>query len=185
MTEPRRDDALLWLDVETTGLNSNTDFLLEVGLRLTDLDGNTLAETDVQINYPQLQQIKSTTIDVVKSMHEKNGLWEECRHGLSLHTATNVLCNWVNDNNAWGMPLMGSSVDFDRGFVNKKMASLGVMFHYRNINISSIKELCRRLNPDLFSQMENLAETHRVRDCLDWSVYQYKFYKTNFFKVRY
>lgn len=187
MPEPTNPDKILWCDIETTGLDSRDDFILEVGLLLSDLQGNVLARTSTPIYYPDVDWMRGRTSDYVRDMHDNNGLWRDCEdptRSLKIWQADTVLSGWMDMRSLGGIIMAGNSLRLDRNFIDYQMPKLGEAFHYRSIDNSSTKELCRRLAPAVYEKRPHVDEkTHRVDVCLDGSITEYKFYYDNLLKV--
>ena len=184
-SEPER---LVWCDLETTGLDPNNDLLLEVGFRITDLELNTLSQKSVLIWGPKyIDKIVQSKIEhIVWNMHKESQLFVDAKeHGTAITAARDVISNWlvqhditVND------PICGSSVQFDRGWLDVWMPECINMFSYRNIDTSSIKEVCRRYNPVLYAKLDedtSPKKLHRVQSDLTDTINEFKFYRDNFF----
>lgn len=145
---------IAWVDVETTGLDPSRDMLLEVGFAITDDDLSVVDSTAVVIRQPLVEHLCRASGDVVYRMHLDNGLVSACRTShyanYGLTDATFILIEWLrrrsldHDFKLHDTPLAGSSVSFDRTWLAEKMPLLEMQFSYRNIDVSSIKELNRR-----------------------------------------
>ncbi len=194
------DSRLILSDTETFGLEPETDPVIEVGFVITDLEFNILSSIAVQIwdgeiydrRYAEIRDAAEHENDpkkrIVWDMHRKNGLWDDAMDvGVSLREASSVLQNWLLENLVNGQdPLVGSTIDFDRRMLARWMPEVEKRFHYRTINISSIKELCRRYNPEMYSHLaedvENRKE-HRVIPDIHDSIRELKWYVENFLFV--
>lgn len=166
---------IAWVDVETTGLDPRGNDLLEVGIVLTDDRLNELARMAVLIQPSPGRELMIG--DEVKAMHEDNGLWDECRSsGRELEAAQYELTRWcVERFDRDNRPVMGgSSVHFDRAWLRAKMPLLEALFHYRNIDVSTLKELNRRF---AFAQKwEGDRDLHRSLPDLEDSIAQCRHY---------
>lgn len=134
---------IAWIDVETTGLDPKSDRLLEVGVVLTDDDLRELdARSFVIEGGPGL---RDSMTKVVLTMHVASGLLFECESSSaqSCHSVESRLVAWLR---GYDGPLVmaGSTVGFDRAWLKAKMPTLERLFHYRSIDVSSLKELNRR-----------------------------------------
>jgi oligoribonuclease len=182
------DDRFVFVDIETTGLDHLTDLILEVGIVITDSDLQLIDMYDVQIWESPTYDRKWESVDAfVRNMHDKSGLYDQCRaEGLIPTDAENLLYEWLDGHGVRNVPLAGSSVHFDRSFLYEDMPKLHSVFGYRNIDVSSIKELCRRVNPDLLAKLDSHTtrkEHHRaVDDCQD-TIGELRFYLDNFLWV--
>lgn len=182
------EDKLCWIDVETTGLVPADSLLLEVGFRLTDLDLNEIDRFHSVVGHPyaMMDQAQTEAAEVVRDMHASNGLWLACvtaySNGITAKVVHDQLFEWINESGAAGLPLAGSSIRLDRDFLDYHMTMAANLFHYRTIDTSTLKEVCRRYNPELFKHCPaEFTETdHRVNTCLDGSIAEFGFYTENF-----
>lgn len=189
------DNFLPWVDIESFGLEEQTDLIIELGIKITDLDLNEIARAEWLIWSPQhdlrLKQLQiaasnaDTNAQYVLNMHTRNGLIDEAReNGQFMHEVEVDALNWLkggqNDPDFSGLPVCGSSVGFDKTFLRKWMPNLLDAFHYRVIDNSTLKELCRRYNPGVYSKIPSKTEQHRVRPDLDETISEFKFYRDEF-----
>lgn len=184
-----RDIEMVWVDVETTGLDAEYDHLLEVGIYLTDRFGS------VETYWSRLVSKSWDTLDIetipglVRAMHLSSGLFgdldEEVAQGRvqSLSQVADQAVEFLEHHGATGKPMCGSSVQLDREFIREQMPDLFKAFHYRNLDVSTIKEACRVLNPSVFSKLAKSEPTHRVDACLPATIGEYQFYLDNFLWV--
>lgn len=176
-------NVLVLVDVETTNLTPAKGMLLEVGLRVVDLNFNEIARRSHVIKYSEasLYAERGVCPAVVRDMHDANGLWHECLdEGMPLMEAEDEFLSWVRQTDIAGEPLTGSSHRLDREFLEAYMPELHAQFHYRSIDFSTVKELCRRYNPALFAKRPQGDTDHRVNTCLDGTVLEGRFYTENF-----
>jgi oligoribonuclease len=155
---------ILWVDVETTGLIPYEGQLLEVALLATDYRLDEIAYCSFVIK-PTSGTVFS---EFINDMHTKSGLIDKLATGIGLKECESVLIDFVANNDCAKVPLAGSSVGFDRGWLNHHMPTLSKLFHYRNIDVSSFMELCDRIGVELRT---GGAPAHRaiddVRDSLE------------------
>jgi oligoribonuclease len=192
---------LLFIDMETTGLDARSEVPLEVGLAITDEWGQKRCEKSWLI-HDKDDIYASRIVDAkvhpfVGPMHEKSGLWRALdtylRDGIgtvwSRAAADENMVNWLASNGVSKatLPLTGNSIgSLDRPFCLIHFPRLNEWAHYRNIDISSFKETCRRVNPELFDSLRHLTDAkddakHRVLDDINASIVEYKAYLDNFF----
>ena len=142
-------DLLVWIDCEMTGLDLQHDALIEVAALVTDPDLNILGDgIDVVIHAPD--QVLDGMVEYVREMHAKSGLTEEVRAStVTLEQAEDMIMDYITQfvPTPKSAPLCGNSIATDRGFLARDMKRLDDYLHYRMIDVSSIKELCRRWYP--------------------------------------
>lgn len=164
---------ILWVDVETTGLDPAKHDLLEVGLCLTDDRLHPVAETCV-LGYAPV------TADYIHpeviAMHDGNGLWRGCRErGRDLFENEEFLIRWfrahVGDES---VPMGGSTISFDRAWLKAKMPRLEALFHYRNIDVSTLKELNKRFH--WMPEWEGDRDIHRALPDIEDTISELKWY---------
>ncbi len=143
-------DNLIWIDLEMTGLNPDTDTILEIATLVTDSQLNILAQGPEMAITQSLQRLESMD-DWNRNQHRGSGLWQRSlEQGVSLEHAEaatiEFLREWVP---AGASPICGNSICQDRRFLARHMPALNAYFHYRQIDVSSLKELARRWAPNL------------------------------------
>src|SRR4051812_1435996 len=139
-----RNDRMVWIDCEMTGLDLRHDALVEVAALVTDYELTVLGDgVDVVIRPPQeaLDQMP----DVVRAMHTSSGLLDELAAGKTMGEAEKLVLDYVREfvPVARKAPLAGNTVFVDRGFLARDMPALEEHMHYRIVDVSSIKELVR------------------------------------------
>lgn len=144
------EDNLIWIDLEMTGLDTDNDSILEIAIVVTDKDLNVLAdgpELAIHHDEARLQAMD----DWNRNQHSKSGLWQRviasdcdlvCAEAMTL----DFLAQWVP---AGKSPMCGNSICQDRRFLHRLMPRLERYFHYRHIDVSTIKELARRWAPEV------------------------------------
>ena len=176
-------DRLVWIDCEMTGLELGKDALIEIAALVTDADLNVLGEgVDVVIHADD--DALAGMPEVVVEMHAKSGLTEEVRRStLSLTEAeAQVLAyikEWVPDPRT--APLAGNSIATDRGFIARDMPELDGHLHYRMIDVSSIKELCRRWYPRIYYAQPEKGLSHRALADIKESIRELAYYRRTAF----
>src|SRR4051812_7242767 len=145
-------DRLVWIDCEMTGLDLAGDTLIEVAALVTDSELNMLDEgVDVVIATPDDKL--TGMVEVVRDMHARSGLTEAVRAATTtMHDAEQQVLDYVRSHVAEPrkVPLCGNSIATDRGFIARDMPELDAHLHYRMVDVSSIKELCRRWYPKVY-----------------------------------
>jgi oligoribonuclease len=176
-------DRLVWIDCEMTGLELGKDALIEIAALVTDAELNVLGEgVDVVIHADD--DALAGMPQVVVDMHAKSGLTEEVRRSsLSLSEAeAQVLAyikEWVPDPRT--APLAGNSIATDRGFIARDMPELDNHLHYRMIDVSSIKELCRRWYPRIYYAQPEKGLSHRALADIKESIRELAYYRRTAF----
>jgi oligoribonuclease len=174
----QRNDRLVWIDCEMTGLSLEHDALVEVAALVTDSELTVLGDgIDVVIKPPaaSLEQM----IDVVRDMHTASGLLTELEHGVTLAEAEERVLAYVREfvPVARKAPLAGNTVYVDRGFLARDMKDLDAHLHYRLVDVSSIKELIRRWFPRVYFNSPAKHGGHRALVDIRESIEELKFYR--------
>lgn len=176
-------DELVWIDCEMTGLDLKTDRLIEIAVLVTDADLNILGDgLDVVIHAPD--EALDSMIDVVTQMHTRSGLIEEVRTStIDLAAAEDLVLDYIRTHvkAAKTAPLAGNSIATDRGFIARDMAKLDDYLHYRMIDVSSIKELCRRWYPRIYFGQPEKGLAHRALADIHESIRELKYYRRTAF----
>lgn len=143
-----QDDNLVWIDLEMTGLDTDRDSILEIATIVTDKDLNLLAEGPVLAIQHALDRLEG--MDTWnRNQHGKSGLWQrvlasQVDHADAEHATLEFLRHWVPSGKS---PMCGNSICQDRRFLHRQMPHLERFFHYRNLDVSTLKELVRRWAP--------------------------------------
>ncbi|WP_027499808.1 oligoribonuclease [Rhodococcus sp. UNC363MFTsu5.1] len=176
-------DKLVWIDCEMTGLRLGTDKLIEVAALVTDSDLNVLGDgVDIVIHADDAALADMP--DVVKEMHERSGLTEEVRRStVTLEEAEQQVLAYIREHipTAGTAPLAGNSIATDRGFLARDMPALDEYLHYRMIDVSSIKELCRRWYPRIYFGQPEKGLAHRALADIQESIRELKYYRRTAF----
>lgn len=178
-------DRFVFVDIETTGLEHTTELVLEIGVIITDLDLQQIDVYDSQVWESPLYDRKWESTDpFVQTMHHGNGLLEQCRaEGQTMQDAEETIAEFLKGHGVDGEPMCGSSVHFDRMFLAEQFPAIAECFSHRNIDVSTLKELCMRLNPELYAKLEGAApkrERHRVIEDIEDTIGELQFYRDNF-----
>ena len=176
-------DELVWIDCEMTGLDLGSDRLIEIAALVTDAELNVLGDgVDVVIHADDAAL--SGMIDVVKQMHTRSGLSEEVRAStVDVATAEAMVLDYVRQHvkQPKTAPLCGNSIATDRGFIARDMPALDDYLHYRMIDVSSIKELCRRWYPRIYFGQPGKGLAHRALADIHESIRELMFYRRTAF----
>jgi len=179
---------MFWVDLETSGLDAMRQTTLEVGTIITDEWGNLINQfSAVRSLDPKYYESWLTNIDqFVIDMHTHNGLFEECL--ASENTKFEITVEWQNWLVEHGLtnksPMCGSSVWFDRRFIEMDFPSIFPLFSYKQIDVSSHIETMKLVNPALATKLEDAGikrELHRVMTELEDSISTYRWLIDNFF----
>ena len=182
----QRDDLLVWIDLEMTGLDPVSDRITEIATVVTDKDLNVIAEgPDTVIHLDEVLLNELISRNPFFDNQEFNLTEEVLASTTSLEEATQQTLGFVAEYmTPQSSPLCGNSIWNDRAFIRQQMPELDSYFHYRCIDVSSIKELARRWRPELFEQASKMKkERHRAKDDILESIEELKFYRDNFFKL--
>ena len=176
-------DELVWIDCEMTGLDLKTDRLIEIAVLVTDADLNILGEgLDVVIHAED--EALNSMIEVVTKMHTRSGLIEEVRAStIDVPAAEELVLDYIRSHvkQAKTAPLAGNSIATDRGFIARDMAKLDDFLHYRMIDVSSIKELCRRWYPRIYFGQPEKGLAHRALADIHESIRELRYYRRTAF----
>ena len=172
-------DELVWIDCEMTGLDLGSDRLIEIAALVTDADLNVLGEgIDVVIHADDAAL--NGMVDVVAKMHRSSGLTEEVRAStIDVPTAEAMVMDYIRSHvpQAKTAPLAGNSIATDRGFLARDMPTLDSYLHYRMIDVSSIKELCRRWYPKIYFGQPEKGLAHRALADIQESIRELRYYR--------
>ncbi len=177
------DTNLIWIDLEMTGLDPFTDQIIEIATIVTDSELEILAYGPVlAINQPE--NILNTMDEWNTSHHGESGLLERIRASeLSLSDGEEqtllFLRQWVP---AGASPICGNSICQDRRFLARLMAKLEEFFHYRNIDVSTLKELARRWAPEVGEGFSK-KNSHLAQDDICESIAELKYYRETILKI--
>ncbi len=179
----RCDTNLIWLDLEMTGLEPKTDVILEIASIVTDGQLNILEEGPVFAIY-QPDDVLDNMSPWCVEHHGKSGLTKRCRESsTNIETATRETLKFVEQYVPKGIsPMCGNSIGQDRRFVNKYMPDFEDYFHYRNIDVSTIKELARRWKPEVLDKVVKTG-VHLALDDIRESIAELKVYQEHFFNI--
>ncbi|MHB1088304.1 MAG: oligoribonuclease [Acidimicrobiales bacterium] len=174
---------LVWIDLEMTGLEPQRHVIVEIATIITDDQLNIVAEGPdlvIHANPEQLSQMG----DFVTEMHTKSGLLRAIEQSTTTvgeaETATlSFLKSYIDDEQS--VPLCGNSIGTDRRFLQEYMPALESFFHYRNVDVSTIKELARRWNPEVLSALPDKSSSHRALDDIRESIAELVHYRETLF----
>lgn len=191
---------LVWLDLETTGLDPQTDDIIEVSVILTDDSLNEISRFDRVVYSPIAQGVidgyrlwgkeamsdeslhipgRAAIHPKVVEMHMASGLWYEARRGMALKTVDEDLAALITAFRALGAPqLAGSTISFDRGFLAAHMPKTIATLHHRNVDVTTFNETARRFWPEVHKSRPGAGSNiaHRGMADIESSIAVYKHY---------
>lgn len=171
-------DNLVWIDCEMTGLNLSRDVLVEVAVVITNSELELIDEGIDVVIRPNPEAL-ATMSDFVRQMHTDSGLIDELNDGLDLAAAEQLILDYIKKfvPNAKEAPLAGNSIGTDRMFIQKYLPRVDEHLHYRNVDVSSIKELSRRWYPRVYFQLPKKAGGHRALADIIESIVELRYYR--------
>ncbi|WP_121392949.1 oligoribonuclease [Actinokineospora cianjurensis] len=172
-------DRLVWIDCEMTGLDLGRDALIEIAALVTDSELTILGEGIDLVIHADDDHLAAMP-EVVRDMHARSGLTEEVRaSALSLADAEQQVLDYVREwvPDARVAPLCGNSIATDRGFIARDMPALDAHLHYRMVDVSSIKELCRRWYPRVYYAQPDKGLAHRALADIRESIRELRYYR--------
>ncbi len=174
---------LIWIDLEMTGLDTQADLIIEIATSVTDAQLNVLAEGPV-VAIHQSDAVLNAMDAWNTNQHGKSGLIERvrtsrCDEAEAERQTLAFLCEHVP---AKASPMCGNSICQDRRFLARCMPKLEAYFHYRNLDVSTIKELARRWAPKVYSSF-NKQGAHLALDDIRDSILELQHYRERFIRV--
>ncbi|MCH2423036.1 MAG: oligoribonuclease [Acidimicrobiales bacterium] len=174
---------LAWMDLEMTGLDPDTDVVVEIATLITDDDLAIVAEgPDLVVHQPP--EVLDRMGDFVRAMHTKSGLLEAIGTSTTtLAEASEATMAFLREHidEARTVPLCGNSIGTDRRFLLRWLPEIEEFLHYRSIDVSTIKELARRWHPEVFKSAPDKAGGHRAMDDIRESVAELRHYRAALF----
>ncbi|MDO5686631.1 MAG: oligoribonuclease [Neisseria sp.] len=179
----QKKDYLAWLDLEMTGLNPHHDRIIEMALVITDSELNIIDQSEVLVIH-QSDELLNSMDAWNTATHGRTGLTEKVRAStLSEAAAEDIMLaklkQWLPENTS---PLCGNSVHQDRRFLAHYMPRLEAYFHYRNLDVSTLKELARRWHPTLYRGLDKKG-AHQALDDIIESIEEMKYYREHFLRL--
>jgi oligoribonuclease len=178
-----RNDRLVWVDLEMTGLDPARDEIVEIAAIVTDAE---LAELDAGVSFvvrPSDLTLLDGMDDVVVRMHTESGLLADIPAGIPLAEAGAAVLEYVKGHVAEPRraPLAGSSVYVDRGFLARYLPDLDAHLHYRLVDVSTVKELARRWYPRAYFNAPQKTGGHRALADIRESIAELRYYRDTVF----
>ena len=179
---PLDANHLIWIDMEMTGLNPDTDRIIEVALVVTDSGLNTVAEAPVWVVH-QEDAVLGGMDSWNKGTHAKSGLIDKVKASTLTDGAVeaHALAFLREHVPAKASPMCGNSICQDRRFLARWMPALEDWFLYRNLDVSTLKELCRRWKPDLMKGIPKEGKHEALADVRE-SIEELRYYRENFLR---
>jgi oligoribonuclease len=174
---------LIWIDMEMSGLNPETDRILEVAIIVTDTRLATVAEAPVLVVH-QSDAVLAAMDSWNQSTHARSGLIDRVRHStLGEADVERQMVAFLEQHVVPGVsPMCGNSVHQDRRFLVRYMPDLDRYFHYRNLDVSTLKELARRWKPELVAGFAKQGKHEALADIRE-SIAELQYYREHFLKV--
>ncbi|XP_054611214.1 small fragment nuclease [Dunckerocampus dactyliophorus] len=174
---------MVWVDLEMTGLDIEKDKIIEMACIITDCNLNILAEGPNLI-IKQPDELLESMSDWCKEQHGMSGLTQAVRDSkITLEQAETEFVTFVTQHTPPGQcPLAGNSVHADKRFLDKYMPQFMRHLHYRIIDVSTIKELCRRWFPVEYKMAPHKKATHRALEDIRESIKELQYYRASIFK---
>ncbi|OYV64591.1 MAG: oligoribonuclease [Actinobacteria bacterium 21-64-8] len=172
------------MDLEMTGLDPVQNVIVEIATIITDDELNIVAEGPDLVIHATDEQL-SRMGDFVTQMHTKSGLLPLIAAStISLAEAESQTLAFIRTHvtEPHTVPLCGNSIGTDRRFLQEYMPTLEDYFHYRNVDVSTIKELAKRWNPDALSTLKEKSSSHRALDDVRESIAELAHYRTSVFR---
>lgn len=174
---------LVWLDMEMTGLEPENERIIEMAMIVTDSDLVTIAESPVWVVHQSDAQLDAMD-DWNKATHGRSGLIEKVRASTLDEAAVEAAAlafmeEYVPQR---ATPMCGNSIGQDRRFMVRYMPQLEAWFHYRNLDVSTLKELCRRWKPEVAKGFVKKADHTALADIRE-SIEELKYYREHFIKL--
>jgi oligoribonuclease len=181
MSTTRKNDRLVWVDMEMSGLFPETDRILEIAMVVTDGDLNIVAEGPVLVVH-QDDAVLDRMDAWNKGTHGKSGLIDKVKASTLTEADVEAECLAFLKQHVKSSisPMCGNTIHQDRRFMNRYMPKLEAYFHYRNIDVSTIKELCKRWQPEIAKGFSKQQAHTALADIIE-SVEELRYYREKLF----
>jgi len=176
-----KPDNLVWIDLEMTGLNPDVDHIIEIATIVTDAQLNLVAEGPV-IAIHQPEPVLAGMDDWNRRTHGESGLTDRVRRSTfnAIDAELQTLEFLHQHAQAGASPMCGNSICQDRRFLAREMPALEKFFHYRNLDVSTLKELARRWAPDVLAGLQKTSK-HLALDDIRESIEELRYYRQRMF----
>ena len=178
-------DVLLWMDLEMTGLDVERDVIVEIAALATSATTLEPLDAGLAVVVAQPPEVLAGMSDFVRQMHERSGLLAEIGTvGVPLEEAGRRVLEYIKGHvpQPRTVPLCGNSIGMDRRFLARYLPDIEEHLHYRSIDVSSIKELCRRWYREPFVARPEKADDHRALPDIGASVAELRYYRETIFR---
>jgi oligoribonuclease len=177
-TEGSGEGRLIWIDLEMTGLDTDRDSIIEIATIVTDSQLNLLAEGPELAIAHDLATLEAMD-EWNRNQHSKSGLWKRVlEEGVTMAEAEQRTLDFLR---AWigpkASPICGNSICQDRRFLHRQMPELERFFHYRNLDVSTLKELAKRWAPQILTDFHKESAHTALSDVRD-SIAELRYYRT-------
>lgn len=176
-------NALIWIDMEMSGLNPETDRILEIAIVITDAQLTTVAEAPVLVVH-QPDAVLDAMDNWNKSTHKKSGLIDRVKASTltEVDVEVQMIAFLAQHVPSGASPICGNSVHQDRRFLVRYMPKLDAYFHYRHIDVSTLKELARRWKPEVLNGMVKHGKHEALADIHE-SIDELRYYRAQIMKI--
>ena len=180
---PQDQNNLVWLDMEMTGLNPDTDRIIEIAIVITDSQLVSVAEAPVMVVH-QSDALLDAMDDWNRGTHARSGLIDKVKGSAFAEAdVENALIDFLAQHvRAHTSPMCGNSICQDRRFMARWMPKLEAYFHYRNLDVSTLKELVKRWKPEMARGVVKNGKHQALADIYE-SIDELKYYRDNFIKL--
>jgi len=180
---PQNQNNLIWLDMEMTGLEPQSDAIIELAIVVTDAQLNTIAEAPVMVVH-QPQSVLDGMDKWNQSTHKKSGLIEKVLASTNtIEAVEKHMIEFLREHvPAKTSPMCGNSICQDRRFMARGMPLLEAYFHYRNLDVSTLKELAKRWKPSIMVGLTKHGKHEALADIYE-SIDELKYYRTHFLNL--
>lgn len=179
----KNKDNLCWLDMEMTGLEPEKDKIIEVAMIITDTNLNVLAQSEVYAIH-QSDELLNGMDEWCITTHTRTGLIQRVKE--STFTEAEVEQKLLDFMQQWlpekATPMCGNTIHQDRRFMVRYMPRLEAYFHYRNLDVSTLKELARRWNPMVYKGVTKKG-SHKALDDILESIEEMRYYRNHFLRL--
>ena len=178
-------DVLVWMDLEMTGLDVERDVIVEIAALATSATTLEPLDAGLSVVVAQPPEVLAGMSDFVRQMHERSGLLTEIgTGGVPLEDAGRKVLEYIKGHvpEPRTVPLCGNSIGMDRRFLARYLPEIEEHLHYRSIDVSSIKELCRRWYREPFVARPDKTDDHRALPDIGASIAELRYYRETIFR---